>query len=622
MNWCCVVNMHGKCLVIFVCIGLVLPCVTAYQQCAAVATLDPFHVCDANTTSPGSSIAATIPSGCPPHSQTLVMGSGLITDCKCMAGYYGTVGVDGAETSCVACSDGSYSLAVDQPLSDTCIPCNAGQYCPSISASPVFCAPGTYSGVVMAWNSSVCIPFPAGYYGNITGATSMLQATACPAASYSSVIGATDVSVCQWCPVGQYCLDIGTDPAPCTNLPENAHYTGPGNLPTNCPWVCDPAYYLSENGTTCLPCNADNWCYANVQNQCPLNSQAVPLSSAQQACICKPGYYGDGSISGTSPCSQCWQGYYCEGGNLNMSVQCPENSTSPFGSVVLGQCQCLPGYVGDNGSACALCAPDTVCLSGQLSFCPLHSTAPAGTSSIESCVADPGYFQYSLGDVPVQCPESYYCTGGLVISRCVENAVSQLGSSSDLDCYCDRGYEGVNNSACVACQDGTWCWTGVLNVCPTNSNSPVLSSYPTNCTCNPGYFGQDGEACSPCLPGTVKATQGNASCVSCETGTSYQPAFAATECLMCTRCPDAQYASVLCMADADAVCSVCPDDHYCSGDAKDACPYPSISHNATTYLDCRCGEGSYGQVLSPTQAECSSCPVGAFCPAIVTTCSC
>ena len=621
MNCIRVVSMRS-CVFRFVLPLLVVSHVRAYQQCAAVTSLEPFHVCDANTTLPGSSIAATIPSGCPPNSETLSPGSGLITDCKCMAGYYGTVGLDGANTSCVACLAGSYSLAVNQPTADTCIPCVAGQYCPSISSSPVFCAPGSYSGEVMASNASACIQFPAGFYGNITGATSMMQATACPAASYSNVVGATDVSVCQWCPIGEYCLDSGTLPAPCTNLPLNAHYTGPGNLPTNCPWVCDPAYYLSGNGSECLPCNENSWCYANMQNECPLNSYSAALSSSQHECLCRPGYYGDGSISGTSPCSLCWQGYFCEGGNLNTSTQCPANSTSPFGSVLLTQCGCVPGHVGDNGTACALCDPNTVCLSGLLSHCPEHAAAPAGTSSIESCVADPGYFQYSLGDVPVQCLETYYCPGGLVITKCVENALSPLGSSSDLACYCDRGYEGVNNSECVECQEGTWCWTGILNTCPGNSNSSRRSSYPTDCLCNPGYFGQDGDACSPCMPGMVKSTRGNASCESCVDGDTYQPEFAATECLSCARCPDAQYASVLCSVSGNAACSDCPDDHYCRNDAKDACPYPSVSHNATTYLDCRCNEGTFGQVLSPTQAQCDSCPVGAFCPAVVTTCSC
>ena len=153
--------------------------VYAFQQCAAVPTLEPYDVCDANITSPGSSIAATVPSGCPPHSETPSGGSGLVTDCKCLAGYYGTVGSDGSPTSCTACPQGSYSLGVDRPTADTCVACFAGQYCPSISAVPVFCAPGTYSGEVMAWNASTCIPFPTGYYGNITGATSMLDATAC-----------------------------------------------------------------------------------------------------------------------------------------------------------------------------------------------------------------------------------------------------------------------------------------------------------------------------------------------------------------------------------------------------------------------------------------------------------
>ena len=595
---------------------------TSFQQCTAVSALTPYHVCEANATAPGSNIAATVPSGCPPNSQTLIAGSGLVTDCKCLAGYYGTVGVDGNVASCTACARGSYSLAIGQPTEATCVTCPAGQYCGSISALPVACPPGTYSGSIMAYNSSVCIPFPSGFYGNVTGATSMAQASACPVGSFSNSLGAVDNSVCSSCPLGQYCLTVGTDPAPCINLPAYAHYLGSGTLPDNCPWACDTSYYLSANGTQCVACPPGSWCRLNMQNQCPFNSFSDALSDSQNQCLCVAGYFGDGSKSGTSPCSLCRQGQYCAGGNANISITCPDNSSSPFGSNDIMDCQCIPGYVGGNGTACALCEPDTVCLSGNLSHCPAHSSAPAGSSSITSCVSNPGYYAYFLGDTPIQCPVGFFCPGGLTITRCTDNAISPPGSMSAMECFCDRGYEGVNNSICVACDPGTWCWTGILNHCPDNSNSSMRSSFLKNCTCNPGYSGNDGDVCSPCLPGMVKPSQGSENCTSCVTGSTYQTAAAATSCVDCTVCPDAQFAGQLCVADADVVCAQCPDNFQCSLNVKTACPFPSVSHNASSYLDCRCPEGTFGQVLSDVDAQCGSCPLGAFCPAVVTTCSC
>ena len=161
----------------------------SYQQCTTVSVLNPYHVCEVNVTVPGSDIATTIPSGCPPYSKTLTAGSASVTECKCLAGYYGIVDSSGSVDSCTPCVPGTYSLAVGYPLSDTCVTCPAGFYCSSISQLPIPCIPGTFSGGIMAYNSSVCTPFPTGFYGNITAATSMAQASACPVGSFSFVEG-------------------------------------------------------------------------------------------------------------------------------------------------------------------------------------------------------------------------------------------------------------------------------------------------------------------------------------------------------------------------------------------------------------------------------------------------
>lgn len=66
---------------------------------------------------------------------------------------------------------------------------------------------------------------------------------------------------------------------------------------------------------------------------CPANSISPTGSTVQNACLCAPGYRGDGSRIGTSPCEICYAGYYCPGGNTNLSLACPENSTSPIGNL-------------------------------------------------------------------------------------------------------------------------------------------------------------------------------------------------------------------------------------------------------------------------------------------------
>lgn len=43
----------------------------------------------------------------------------------------------------------------------------------------------------------------------------------------------------------------------CKNLPKegNAHYTGPGNDITTCPWECDADWYLDTKKNMCNNCS-------------------------------------------------------------------------------------------------------------------------------------------------------------------------------------------------------------------------------------------------------------------------------------------------------------------------------------------------------------------------------
>lgn len=598
----------------------VIPGATSYPSCSSITGFDTYNVCSGCA---GCDITASVPQSCPPHSLTGSNGSSNPLDCKCLAGYYGTVTEAVAADSCQACPNGSYSLAIGAAAMATCIQCVPGYYCPSISSSAVACAPGTYNADSRSTLASKCVPFPPGKYGNLTAATSLDDATFCSVGMYSVAEGATEPSTCVECPVGQFCATVGTAPLPCTVLPATgATYHGPGTTETNCPWTCDSGYYLAPNGTACLPCPAASWCIANVKNTCPTNSYSEPQSWTQNQCICSAGYYGDGSKVGTSPCTLCRAGSYCGGGNLNMSLECPENSTTGYGAALLGECQCWPGYVGDNGTACALCGLNTYCKSGNLSLCPAHSSAPSRSSAVVDCVANPGYYTLSPGDVPVVCPPNFFCTGGLALLPCTANAVSPEESPSALSCFCDRGYEGVNNSVCKPCAMGTWCWTGVLNNCPDHSTSPPLSSYMGNCSCLPGYGGTVDNACVQCFAGTYKADYGNHGCTSCVSGDTFATNNTATRCVPCFRCPLGWFTTESCTLVSDAVCSTCPDNYQCHDGIMTACPAPTVSSNASSYLDCMCPEGMFGQVLSESSAYCEICPTGMFCPAVVTQCTC
>ena len=80
----------------------------------------------------------------------------------------------------------------------------------------------------------------------------------------------------------------------------------------------------------CSLCEVGAWCAQGVSTPCPTGSSSPTNSSRQNQCQCIAGYFGDGTVVGTSPCAYCWAGYYCEGGGV--SRLCPPNSTSPSGS--------------------------------------------------------------------------------------------------------------------------------------------------------------------------------------------------------------------------------------------------------------------------------------------------
>jgi hypothetical protein len=595
--------------------------VCAYPLCTTAPTLQGQEVCSHCVGT--CDVAVSIPVSCPAHAVTLDAGSFTPVDCKCVAGYYGTVTEAALVDSCQACIDGTYSLAVGAASIATCSNCLPGYYCPAISGSPIACPPGTYNGNSLSTLPGECASFPAGMYGNVTAATSLDDAKYCSIGMYSTVVGATLQATCVVCPVGEFCSTVGTAPLPCTVLPTiGATYHGPGTNHTNCPWTCDAGYYLAANGTSCVPCSPGSWCIANTQNTCPGNSQSAAYSFSQNQCICLPGYHGDGSKTGTSPCTLCRPGSYCIGGNANASVACPANSSTPYGAFDLLHCVCLAGYEGLNGTACSLCGTNTYCASGELSRCPEYSSAPSGSYLSSDCVANPGYYTVSLGDVPMECPASYYCTGGISIQQCTPNAISSGGSPSSDSCFCDKGYVGLNNTVCKPCNASTWCWTGVLNQCPEHSTSPALSSYMKNCSCLPGYGGTVGGACAQCLAGTYKSDFGNHNCTGCVSGSTYSSTNVATSCSPCTQCSAGHFTSSSCTLTSDATCLGCPDNYQCHDGIMTACPLPTVSFNASSYLDCKCPSGSFGQVLSESAAYCEVCPAGMFCPAVVTKCAC
>ena len=496
-----------------------------------------------------------------------------------------------------------------------CNQCPSGSYTTGVASSAcTSCQQGMYSS---GSGASVCTSCSTGSYASASGASTC---TACVAGTYANGTS----NPCVSCSAGTY--QTGVSSANCTLCGASTYQTGTGMIsPLSCVTCSGGSYSTAMGASTCLSCPQNSWCASGVQNTCPLNSNSVANASQQNQCLCNAGYWGNGALVGTSPCALCLAGRYCPGGNNNLTIACPGNATSPAGAYAITQCMCLPGFYGVNGTNCTLCPQGSYCASGVLNPCPGNSSSPTQSGNISSCACNAGFFGSASCS---ECPMAYYCPGGLTSIQCTPNATTaSTRSISYMQCFCDRGYAGINNTACYPCPVGSWCWTGVVNNCPPNSVSPLYSNYMNNCTCNVGYYGPGGGPCVLCNQGTYNTLQGASSCLACESGLystlygglnctacdagtyqtgtgltaasdcslcpggTYQTGSAAVAQAACIACSGGTYATAQGMQDSSG-CMVCSVNSYCNRGQQNACPANTNGDLGLTYQSqCQCVAG-------------------------------
>jgi hypothetical protein len=110
-------------------------------------------------------------------------------------------------------------------------------------------------------------------------------------------------------------------------------------------------------------------------------------------------------------------------------LSCPTNSVTPSRSDELTDCQCVPGYTGNNGGPCAACA--------QGSFKPT-----TGSNGCTNCAAN----FYGTTEAAV---DEASC------AACPEHSLSVAGSHNVTLCYCVSGYRQAGDYAsCIKCSSG------------------------------------------------------------------------------------------------------------------------------------------------------------------------
>ena len=380
----------------------------------------------------------------------------------------------------------------------------------SVTVEATACQAGYYSYD----DAQTCTACPAGKYSSTVTATGESTCVSCESGKYSSVVGAGASSACIDCPNGTYFEGTaGASPAVCLACPANSSSYQGSKLLQAC--VCNGGY-SGANGGACTACNASVWCLYGRANPCPPNSKSSPMSSSLAQCLCNPSYYGDVSMGGPelTLCQFCKENHFCPGGAVNATTVCPDgkyslpgsddvgdcncpnSSTSRQNSRYVSECICDSGYYKEynglyplGGWYCRLCQVGEFCFNNTNRTCPEHSTSFGVAKSYQDCFCNPGYKNVTARSEEAfceDCPANYYCTGKGSVQACVANALSPSQSQDYTRCYCDLGWKGVNNTACVACQSPTYCYGGVQAQCSEGTYSPPLAFDRLNCSCLAG----------------------------------------------------------------------------------------------------------------------------------------
>ncbi|XP_023933458.1 uncharacterized protein LOC106181652, partial [Lingula anatina] len=598
------------------------------------------NVCPAGSYCPSGSINGTL---CPPGTFMNNTGSQQVADClNCTAGYY--CGGYGNVYPTGQCTEGYYCPEGISDPTPVLYPCPQGHYCARGSHEPVRCVAGYYQDEtaqgacklclegfycdntrepVVLYNTSYC---PEGYY--CPNGTRFSTEFPCPNGTYSSIQGLRSVGECTQCAGGYYCDE-----------PALSNYTK----------LCNAGKYFcrlgAKSGTPLGEPNADE-CPAGFfcpegstePQKCPLGtfSSNVRLTAATDCSNCTQGYYCNG-LNLTTPTGQCWGGYYCPSNSQASTPDyalCPEGSYCINGSFVPEPCpqgtysnltglaaaseclQCPGGYYCETPGLTAptgLCGEGYYCPVGTIyqepntTYCPVGHYCPTGvaaplpcrngthvnyTHAVNCLPCDAGYFCAAAGQSEI-CPVGYYCPEGtgLDIKSCPRGTYSDQTGLYDLN-------------QCKPCPAGQHC------------DSEHLGSPSGNCAA--GHWciiGVD----RPYPDGTNQTDAINETCY------DWRQLGYGGRCPVGHYCPQSSQYPVVCAngtyADEEGLeaCKTCPQGYYCPSGTTNYTDNPCTSGyycpNGTEWWNqYPCAAGTYNNETLRTRVEdCLPCPGGYYC---------
>jgi len=421
--------------------------------------------------------------------------------------------------------------------------------------------------------------------------------------------GAPQSLVCTQCGKNQYCDGGGGPAARCPNDTTTVQEVLSTRL-DDCRCLQGFTSVSINNGASfmCRQCSGVEFCSAGALFSCPLQSTTLAAASySQSQCRCVPGYYGD---DGTA-CAACGVGKYKDKYGSGECTLCPAGTFSGVeGLSNASGCAPCPGgsYSGAGAFACIKCDPG--------------KAAKTGANSCASCGA--GFFASDNAEGCQACPvgtfdEAPY--GGLndTCTRCSKGTASAaLNATNASTCkWCPAGtMSGAGAGACSACAAGEYSdgGTEACSACPANSNSAPGSAY-GRCVCNAGFYKDFSRAgngytfeCTSCGQGRWSA--GNVSaCTLCAAGTASQAVGAANG-GVCEACAAGKYSS-----NGSSQCLGCPAWSYAADAGQSSCLNCSLGDwapaNATVCTPCL--PGYYSLSAIPSIAGCLRCPRGSYC---------
>ena len=423
---------------------------------------------------------------CSTGATTLQVGSCSVFYCVCQPGYFGpaaTFDSIGAEVAmpCEKCAKAMYKSAIG---SHECGWCPVNTYADLLGATACLNCP-THStnfrvgGLNRSEIRADCKCFP----GYTSDGNTVFYCNACPAGAWKSIDGSAP---CTSCEAGKYSTMVAAiSEDVCRECPKQSNSPARSGAITNC--TCNPGY-TNPPGTNCSECSVGTYKPAQGAQSCTLCGQGKFSTKVGQVneTTCDPCPRGSlsvafGAVDNTT-CQPCPAGTYMPDQGATACLSCPLRSASPPGAHSISQCRCAPGYWGANGLPCDPCPAGTFKIdygTGPCVGCPPLSQAPPGSDRATLCACFPGYtgLDENNGWACVMCSPSTYknATSADPCTECPQNAISQPGSVSRDQCFCDVNY-GSEGDGCAKCPVGKF----KLDLGPGDCRFPAASAGSTS----------------------------------------------------------------------------------------------------------------------------------------------